>query len=98
MSVTDNIHTSPAELGADAVEVAGVGLRVAEIAVVIFIGLLVAPPLLILAVIVAAPLLAMSAVVAAVVLAIVVPTALVRRVRPHHREHGSTMFLHRFRR
>jgi hypothetical protein len=98
MSVTDNIHTSPAELGADVVEVTGVGLRVAEIAVVIFIGLLVAPPLLILAVVVAAPLLAMSAVVAAVVLAIVVPTALVRRVRAHHREHGSTMFLHRFRR
>jgi hypothetical protein len=98
MIVTDNIHTSPAEVGADVVEATGVGLRVAEIAVVIFIGLLVAPPLLILAVVVAAPLLAMSAVVAAVVLAIVVPTALVRRVRAHHREHGSTMFLHRLRR
>jgi hypothetical protein len=98
MSVTDNIHTSPAEVGADLVEATGVSLRIAEVAVVVFIGLLVAPPLLILAVVVAAPLLAISAVVAAVVLAIVVPTALVRRVLAHHREHGSTMFLHRLRR
>jgi hypothetical protein len=98
MSVTHNIQTSPAEVGADLVEATGVGLRVAEVAVVVFIGLLVAPPLLILAVVVAAPLIAMSAVIAAVVLAIVVPTALVRRVRAHHRAHGTTMFLHRFRR
>jgi hypothetical protein len=97
MSVTDNIHTSPAEVGADLVEVTGVGLRVAEVAVVILIGLLVAPPLLILAVVVAVPFLAVSAVVAAVVAAIAVPTLLVRRVRAHHRAHGSTLFLHRFR-
>jgi hypothetical protein len=98
MSVTNNIHTSPAEVGADIVEVAGVGLRVAEVGVVILIGLLVAPPLLILAAVVAVPFIAISAMVAAVVLAVVVPTWLVRRVRAHHRAHGSTMFLHRFRR
>jgi hypothetical protein len=98
MSVTDNIHTSPAEAGADIVEATGAGLRVAEVGVVILIGLLVAPPLLILAVVVAVPFIAVSAVVAAGVLAVVVPAALVRRVRAHHRAHGSTMFLHRFRR
>ena len=66
--------------------------------VVILSGLLAAPPLLILAVVVAVPFIAVSAVVAAGVLAVVVPAALVRRVRAHHRAHGSTMFLHRFRR
>jgi hypothetical protein len=95
MPTTDNSHLSHAEVAADVVEVTGVGVRVAEIAIVILIGLLVAPPLLILAVVVAAPLLAFSAAVAAVVLAIAVPTALVRRVRAHHRAHGTTLFLHR---
>jgi hypothetical protein len=98
MSVTDNIHTSPAEVGADVVEVTGIALHLAEVAVVIVFGLLLAPPLLILAVVVAVPFLAISAAVAAVVLAIVVPIALVRRVRAYHREHGSTMFIHHFRR
>jgi Flp pilus assembly protein TadB len=64
----------------------------------VLIGLLVCPPLLILAVVVAVPVLAISALVAAVAAAILVPAALVRRVRAHHREHGSTMFLHHFRR
>jgi len=95
MPTTDNSHLSHAEVAADVVEVTGVGVRIAEIAIVILIGLLVAPPLLILAVVVAAPLLALSAAIAAVVLAIAVPTALVRRVRAHHRAHGTTLFLHR---
>jgi hypothetical protein len=88
-------HPTPVELSAEIVEDTGVGLRIAEIGVVIFLGLLVAPPLLILAAVVAVPLVAMSAVVAAVVAAVALPTWLVRRVRAHHREHGSTMFLHR---
>ncbi len=77
------------------VEVAGGGLRIVEIAVVALIGLLVSPPLLILAAVVAVPFIAISAVIAAVVAAIVLPTMLVRRVRAHHHAHGSTMFLHR---
>jgi hypothetical protein len=88
-------HLTPVEVGAELVEDTGVGLRIAEVGVVIFLGLLVCPPLLILAVIVAVPFLAISAAVAAVVAAIAVPTLLVRRVRAHHRAHGSTMFLHR---
>jgi hypothetical protein len=83
------------ELSEELIEVTGGGLRIAEIVLVAFAGLLVCPPLLILAVVVAAPLLAGAAVVAAVVGAIAVPTLLVRRVLRHHREHGKTMFLHR---
>ena len=90
-------HADTLELGADVVEAAGAGLRILELGVVVFFGLLFAPPLLILAAVVAVPLLAISAVVAAVVAAIAVPTLLVRKVRAHHRAHGSTMFLHRLR-
>ena len=103
MNTTDGIrsartgHPTPLEVSADIVEVTGGGLRIAEVGVVIFLGLLVCPPLLILAVVVAAPLIAIGAVVAAVVAAIAVPTVLVRHVLAHHRAHGSTLFLHRLR-
>jgi hypothetical protein len=98
MSITDNLHPSHAEVGADVLEATGAGARAVEIALVVLLGLLVCPPLLILAVMVAVPFIAISALVAAVVGAIVVPVALVRRVRAHHRAHGSTLFLHRLRR
>jgi uncharacterized membrane protein len=98
MSVTDSLHPSRAEVGADVFEATGAGARAVEIALVVLLGLLVCPPLLILAVMVAVPVIAISALVAAVVGAIVVPVALVRRVRAHHRAHGSTLFLHRLRR
>jgi hypothetical protein len=100
MSTTDNIHATlaarhtPAEVTADVVEATGGALRIAELGLVVFVGLLVCPPFLILAVVVAAPIIAMAAVVAAVVGAIAVPTLLVRRVLAHHRAHGSTLFLH----
>jgi uncharacterized membrane protein YbhN (UPF0104 family) len=95
MNTTENIHSSAAEVSAELVEVTGGGLRAVEIAAVTLLGLLVAPPFLILAVVVAVPFVAIGAVVAAVVGAIAAPTILVRRVRAHHRAHGSTMFLHR---
>jgi len=97
MSTTNDIHPSPVEVTAEVIEVTGAGLRVAELGLVVFIGLLVCPPLLILAVVVTVPLLTISAVILAIAAAIVVPTALVRRVRAHHRAHGSTLFLHRLR-
>ena len=103
MNITDDIrpavtgHPTPVEASAELIEVTGGGLRIAEIGVVIFLGLLVCPPLLILAFVVAAPLIAMTALVAAAVAAIAVPTVLVRRVLAHHRAHGSTLFLHRLR-
>jgi hypothetical protein len=95
MSTTDNIHPSGAEATEELLEVTGGGLRVAEIAVVGFLGLLVCPPLLILAVIVAVPALAVALVVGAVFAAVAVPAWLIRTVRAHHRAHGTTLFLHR---
>jgi hypothetical protein len=92
-----NAHTSGVELGEELIAETGAGLRIVEIGLVVVLGLLVCPPLLILAVVVAVPLIGFSLVVAAVVAAIAVPTFLVRRVRAHHREHRSTLFLHRLR-
>jgi hypothetical protein len=91
-------HLSSVEVGDEVIEVTGGGLRVIEIGLVILLGLLVCPPLLILAVMVAVPVIAVSALVAAAAAAIVLPTVLVRRVVAHHRAHGSTLFLHRLRR
>ena len=101
MNITEDIrhpltgHQTPIEVSAELVEVTGGGLRIAELALVAFLGLLVCPPLLILAVVVAVPVVAVTAVVAAVVAAIALPIVLVRRVLAHHRAHGSTLFLHR---
>jgi uncharacterized membrane-anchored protein len=89
-------HTNTVEVTEELVEVTGGGLRIAEIAVVTLLGLLLCPPLLILAVVVAVPALAIGAVGAAIAVAVLVPAWLVRKVRAHHREHGSTMFLHHF--
>src|SRR3954465_2889370 len=100
MSTTENLHTGHAEaleVSAELVEVTGAGLRIAEVGVVIFLGLLVSPPLLIIAVVVAMPVIALSAAVAAVATAIAVPTVLARHVLAHHRAHGATLFLHRLR-
>ena len=95
MNNTNDIHLDRVEVAEELIADTGGGLRIAEIGLVIFLGLLVCPPLLILAVVVAVPVIAVSAVVAAVVAAIAVPTVLVRRVLAHHRAHGSTLFLHR---
>jgi len=102
MNITDDVrppltgHPTPVEVSAELIEVTGGGLRIAEVGLVILLGLLVAPPLLILAVVVAVPVIAISAVVAAVA-AVAAPTVLLRRVLAHHRAHGSTLFLHRSR-
>jgi hypothetical protein len=95
VSTTNNIHPTPVEVTEEALEVTGGGLRVVEIGAAILLGLLVCPPLAILAAVVAVPFIAVTALIAAIVAAIAVPIALVRRVRAHHREHGSTMFVHR---
>jgi hypothetical protein len=103
MNTTENVRPpltgqpTRVEVSAELIEVTGGGLRIAEVGVVIFLGLLVCPPLLILAVVVAVPVIAISAVVAAVVAAIAVPTGLVRRVRAPHPAPGSALFLHRLR-
>ena len=92
---TNDIHLSHIEVADEVIADTGGGLRIVEIGLVVLLGLLVAPPFLILAVVVAAPFIAMAAVVAAVAGAIAAPIWLVRRVRAHHRAHGTTMFLHR---
>jgi hypothetical protein len=99
MSTTDEVHRHhSAEVGADIAEVAGGGLRAAEVGVAVFIGLLVCPPLLILAAALAVPMIAIAAVVGIVGSVFVAPIVLVRHVRAHHRANGSTLFLHRLRR
>jgi hypothetical protein len=95
MSTTNDIHPSGVEVIEEVIEVTGGGLRIVEIGAAALLGLLICPPLLILAVIVAVPTIAIGAVVAAAFAAVAGPTWLVRRVRAHHREHGSTLFLHR---
>jgi len=101
MNTTDNVHASlsghptTVEMTEEVVEVTGGGLRIVEVGLVILIGLLACPPLFVLAVVVAVPAIAITALVAAVVAAVAVPALLVRRVRAHHRAHGSTLFLHR---
>jgi hypothetical protein len=95
MNITNSTHPSGAEVSEELIEVTGGGLRIAELAMVTVLGLLLCPPLLILAVIVAVPMLAIAAAVAAVVVPVVAVSWLVRHVRAHHRAHGSTLFLHR---
>jgi uncharacterized membrane-anchored protein len=95
MTTSGAPQTSTIEAGADLAEATGVGLRIAEIGLVALIGLIVSPPLAVLAVLVAVPAVIVFAVVAAVVGVIAGPTALVRHVHAHHRAHGSTLFLHR---
>ena len=95
MTTTNNIHPGAVEVSEELIEVTGGGLRIIEIGAVVLLGLLLCPPLLLLAVIVAMPAIATAAVVAAVVAPIAAATWLVRRVRAHHRAHGSTLFLHR---
>jgi hypothetical protein len=95
MHTTNNIHPSGVEVSEELIEVTGGGLRIAEIGLVVLLGLLLCPPLLILAVVVAVPVIAGAALVAAVVAPVVAVTWLVRHVRAHHRAHGSTLFLHR---
>jgi positive regulator of sigma E activity len=96
MSTFKNTHPRPVEEGADLVEATGVGLRVAEVVLLTLAGLLVSPPLLILAVVVVVPTAAIAALVAVIVGVVLVPISVARRVRAHHRTHGSTVFLHRF--
>jgi hypothetical protein len=96
MSASNEFHRHhPAEVGAEVAEVAGDGLRAAEVAAAVFIGLLVCPPLLALAAAVVMPAIAIAAAVGIVGSVFAAPILLVRHVRAHHRTHGSTLLLHR---
>jgi predicted membrane metal-binding protein len=71
-------------------------VRGVEIAAIVLLGLLVCPPLAILAVVVVVPLLAIGLVVALLAAVITVPYVIVQRVRGHHSGHAS-LLAHRLR-
>jgi uncharacterized membrane protein len=71
-------------------------LRAAEVAVVVLLGLLVCPPLAVLAVVVVVPLLAIALVLGLVVAVLSAPYLLVHHFRGGHRGHLS-LLAHRLR-
>jgi hypothetical protein len=83
------------EEAADAGLAVGYTLRAGEIAMVVLIGLLVCPPLAILAVLVVVPLLAIGLVLGLIAAVLSVPYLLVHRLRGH-RGHGA-LLAHRLR-
>ena len=89
MSSTET-HTQHIEEAATATEVAAeAGLRLFEIAPFVLIGLLVCPPLAILAVVVIAPLLVMGLVLGLVAAVLAFPYLLVQHFRNPHAGHMS---------
>jgi uncharacterized membrane protein len=95
MNTSRHSQLSPSEAAADAAQATAFGLRAVEVAVVVFGWLLVTPPFFVLAVVVVVPTALVLAVVLALVALLAAPTILVHRVLAHHREHHSTLFLHR---
>jgi uncharacterized membrane-anchored protein len=91
MTVTETNHEKIEEAAA---LTTGVVLRGAEVALVVFIGLLVCPPLAILAVVVVAPFLAAAIVIGVIAAIVAAPCLLVRGVREHHRTHRSSALAH----
>ena len=89
-----HVSASHEEIEEVAAEAPGVLLRGAEVAAVAFIGLLVCPPLAILAVTVVVPLLAVAIVAGLIAAIVALPYLLVRHVREHHRTHSSSALAH----
>jgi hypothetical protein len=87
------------ELGEDAT-LAGLAatdaLRAVDVAAIVVLGLLIVPPLAVLAVVVAVPVLAVGLAVALLYAVVTVPYVLVRLLRGHHRGHAS-LFTQRLR-
>jgi hypothetical protein len=71
-------------------------LRAVEVAAVVFLGLLVCPPLAILVVVVVVPLLVIALAVALLAAVLTVPYLLVQDLRSHHGGHAS-LIAHRIR-
>jgi di/tricarboxylate transporter len=70
---------------------AGESLRAVEVAAVVFLGLLVCPPLAILAVVVVIPLLATALVLGLVAAVLSAPYLLVHHLRGQHGGHGALL-------
>ena len=66
-------------------------VRGVEVAVIVLLGLLICPPLAILAVVVVVPLLAIALVLALLGAVITVPYVIVQRWRGHHGGHGALL-------
>jgi hypothetical protein len=91
---------TPAEKLEEEASLAGLaaaeGLRGIEVAAVVLIGLLVCPPLAILAFLVVVPVLVAGLVLGLIAAVLSTPYLLVHHLRARHRDHGS-LFLHRLR-
>ena len=77
------------EAGADAALAAGEALRAVEVAGVVLLGLLVCPPLAILAVLVVVPLLVTALILGLIAAILAVPYLLVHVLRGHHGGHAA---------
>src|SRR5262245_48009039 len=75
----------------DAGYAAAGAIRGVEIAAIVLLGLLICPPLAILAVVVVVPLLAIGLVVGLLAAVVTVPYVIVRRLRGHHGGHGALL-------
>jgi hypothetical protein len=91
---------SPTEKLEEDASIAGLavaeGLRGIEIAAIVVLGLLVCPPLAILAFLVVVPVLGLALVVGLIVAVLSTPYLIVHHLRARHRDHGS-LLLHRLR-
>jgi hypothetical protein len=91
---------SPAEKLEEEASLAGLAaaetLRGIEVAAVVLIGLLVCPPLAILAFLVVVPVLVAALVLGLIVAVLSTPYLIVHHLRARHRDHGS-LFLRRLR-
>lgn len=91
---------SPTEKLEEEASIAGLavaeGLRGIEIAAIVVLGLLVCPPLAILAFLVVVPVLGLALVVGLIVAVLSTPYLIVHHLRARHRDHGS-LFLQRLR-
>src|SRR4051795_10189109 len=95
MAVSEHqAETDREEIEEAAAEGVGILLRGAEIGLVVLIGLLLVPPLAILAVVVVVPFLARAVGVGVPVAIVAPPYVLARHVREHHRTHGSSAVAH----
>ena len=90
-------HEEIEHLALEAEVAVGGGLRAVEVAAVVLIGLLICPPLAILATVVVLPLLLIATVAGLVLIVLSLPYLLVHHLRARHRDHGS-LFLRRLRR
>ena len=92
LSATESFEEEASLAGVAAAE----GLRAVEVAAVVIIGLLVCPPLAILAFLVVVPVLVLALVLGLLYAVVATPYLLVHHFRGHHGGHGS-LLAHRLR-